>query len=58
MKTYKQFKDFVSKEKYWAVRWCFIRQDAIKAGFNGHLFDFYKWVSQSPQIMRICGYNR
>ena len=46
MKTYKQFKDFVFQEKYYAVRWCFIRQEAIKAGFNRHLFDFYKWVSQ------------
>lgn len=44
MKTYKQFKDFVFQEKYWTVRWRYIRQDAIKEGFNKHLFDFYRWV--------------
>ena len=44
MKTYKQFKDFVSQDKYCGTRWCFIRQDAIKEGFNRHLLDFYKFL--------------
>lgn len=44
MKTYKQFKDFISQSKYYAVRWSAIRQDAIKAGFNRYLFDFYKFL--------------
>ena len=42
MKTYKQFKDFVYQQKYVAVCWSAIRHDAIKEGFNRHLFDFYK----------------
>lgn len=44
MKTYKQFKDFIFQQKYCAVCWSAIRQDAIKAGFNRHLFDFYKFL--------------
>ena len=46
MKTYKQFKDFIYQNKYCAVCWPLIRQDAIKAGFNRHLFDFYKFLMQ------------
>ena len=46
MKTYKQFKDFICQNKYYAVYWSAIRQDAIKAGFNRHLFDFYKFLMQ------------
>lgn len=46
MKTYKQFKDFIYQQKYCAVCWSAIRQDAIKAGFNRHLFDFYKFLLQ------------
>lgn len=46
MKTYKQFKDFIFQNKYCAVCWSAIRQDAIKAGFNRHLFDFYKFLMQ------------
>lgn len=41
---YKQFKDFIFQQKYCAVCWSAIRQDAIKAGFNRHLFDFYKFL--------------
>ena len=37
MKTYKQFKDFIYQQKYYAVSWSAIRQDAIKAGFNRQL---------------------
>jgi hypothetical protein len=44
MKTYKQFKDFIFQQKYCAVCWSAIRQDAIKEGFNRHLFDFYKFL--------------
>lgn len=46
MKTYKQFKDFVFQQQYCAVYWSAIRQDAIKAGFNRHLFDFYTFLMQ------------
>lgn len=46
MKTYKQFKDFIFQQKYCAVCWSAIRQDAIKEGFNRYLFDFYKWMLQ------------
>ena len=44
MKTYKQFKNFISQRKYLGVCWSAIRQDAINEGFNKHLFDFYKRV--------------
>ena len=46
MKTYKQFKDFIFQNKYCAVCWSAIRQDAINAGFNRHLFDFYRFLMQ------------